>query len=274
MASLSDWIGKREHKIDRVSTLLVRRMAATLGVAAPQAGDALPHLWHWMFFQPELLAADLGRDGHPALGGFMPPADGRNRMWAGGSFEFAQPLRVGEAAECVSTIENVVEKLGSTGSLVFVTVRHDYAQAGVHCFTERQNVVYRAPSAPKPHSAAAPAAEWHQPVQPDATLLFRYSALTFNGHRIHYDYPYATEVEGYAGLVVHGPMMATWALHGFMAAHPDKRVLAYEYRGVRPTTLPQAVEIGGRLQSGSEAEVWIANGDGLIQQGKVVFESV
>ena len=169
MASLSDWIGKREHKIDRVSTLLVRRMAATLGVAAPQAGDALPHLWHWMFFQPELLAADLGRDGHPALGGFMPPADGRNRMWAGGSFEFAQPLRVGEAAECVSTIENVVEKQGSTGSLVFVTVRHDYAQAGVHCFTERQNVVYRAPSAPKPHSAAAPAARSCSAPAPSST---------------------------------------------------------------------------------------------------------
>lgn len=269
--NITEWIGNHERKQDIICETLVRRMAATLGVIAPKAAEPLPALWHWMFFQPEYSATDLGIDGHPQLGGFMPPALGRNRMWAGGSLEFAQPLTVGEVATCDSTIEDVVEKQGSTGSLVFVTVRHDYTQAGQHKFTERQNIVYRVPTPPKGTSAAAPEAQWSQCLIPDSTLLFRYSAVTFNGHRIHYDHPYVTDTEGYDNLVIHGPLMATLVLDGCLKANPDKTIIRFKYRGVRPVTLGNEICVAGRLVDSSQAEVWISNSDGLIQQGSVVF---
>lgn len=258
-------------KEDWISPLLVERMGATLGQVAPQAGEVLPHLWHWMFFQPALMAGELGHDGHPATTEFLPDAVGRNRMWAGGRFEFERSLVVGQLAQCVSVIENIVEKQGKTGALLFVTVRHEYTQNHQHCFTEWQDIVYREPTAPKHTSDVAPKGDWHIEHCPDATQLFRYSAVTFNGHRIHYDYPYATKVEGYANLVVHGPMMATWALHGFMQTHREYQVKRFTFRGIRPTTLPEKVYAGGRLLANEEAEVWIANEKGIIQQGKVEF---
>ena len=273
--NLKDWIGNSESKQDIISDIMVRRMAATLGMPSPKAGEPLPALWHWMFFQPELNAEELGRDGHPQLGGFMPPALGRNRMWAGGSFEFIQPLIIGELAVCDSTVENVVEKQGSTGSLVFVTVRHDYSQQGQHKFTERQTIVYREPSPPKTESKQpkhGDSSEWSRCITADSTLLFRYSALTFNGHRIHYDYPYATEVEGYDNLVIHGPMMATLALQDCINALTDKTVTAFEYRGVRPVTLGNDICIEGKLIDKEIAEVWVSNMMGVIQQGRVSFK--
>ena len=274
--NLKDWIGNTESKQDIISDIMVRRMAATLGVPSPKVGEPLPALWHWMFFQPELNAEELGRDGHPQLGGFMPPALGRNRMWAGGSFEFTQPLIIGEMATCESSIENVVEKQGSTGSLVFVTVRHDYSQQGQHKFTERQTIVYREPSPAKTESEQpknGDSSEWSCSITPDSTMLFRYSAVTFNGHRIHYDYPYATEVEGYDNLVIHGPMMATLALHSFINAHKDKTITAFKYRGVRPVTLGNEICIEGKLVDKHTAEVWVTNSQGMIQQGKVSFNN-
>ncbi|WP_227430469.1 MaoC family dehydratase N-terminal domain-containing protein [Psychrobacter sp. I-STPA6b] len=273
--NLNDWVGNTESKQDLICEILVRRMAATLGVPSPKAGEPLPALWHWMFFQPELNAEELGRDGHPQLGGFMPPALGRNRMWAGGSFEFDQPLIVGEPATCDSSIEKVVEKQGSTGSLVFVTVRHDYTQKGQHKFTERQTIVYREPTPPKTESEPsehADSKEWSQTLTPDATMLFRYSAVTFNGHRIHYDYPYVTDVEGYDNLVIHGPMMATLALHGFINQHSDKAVKTFKYRGVRPVTLGNDIRVEGKVTASGQADVWICNDNGVIQQGQVNFE--
>lgn len=271
---ITEWIGKQRSSQDFICETLVRRMAATLGVASPEAGAPLPALWHWMFFQPELNSSELGADGHPQVGGFMPPAplaSGRNRMWAGGQLEFNQPLIIGEAATCDSVIENVVEKQGATGSLVFVTVRHDYTQQGEHKFTERQNIVYRLPTSPKESSDAAPKSQWSRSITPDATLLFRYSAVTFNGHRIHYDYPYVTDTEGYDNVVVHGPLMATLALHGCINAHPDKTVKSFKYRGIRPVTLGHDIYIEGRTVDDSHAEVWISNDNGVIQQGQVEF---
>lgn len=271
MTDFNQWLGNTQTLTDNICPILVRRMAATLGKTAPQNGEALPHLWQWMFFQAELTDEHLGRDGHPQLGEFLPPAEKRNRMWAGGELEFIEPLIVGLDAECKSTIEKIVEKHGSTGALLFVTVKHEYSQQGKLAVIERQNIVYREPSPPKLTSDVAPPADWQTQHTPNATQLFRYSAVTFNGHRIHYDYPYVTEVEGYPNLVVHGPMMATWALHGFIEANPDKTVERFSYRGVRPTTLPDAITIAGRLGEDNQAEVWISNDKGLIQQGKITY---
>lgn len=269
--NFSDWIGRSEEKHDLISSVLARRMAATLGKPAPKKGEALPPLWHWMFFQAELFESELGRDGHPALGGFLPPAHGRNRMWAGGSFEFKQPFIVGKAASCVSTIEAVKEKQGKTGSLLFVTVRHEYSQDDKPLFVERQNIVYREPTAPKLNADPAPKAQWQQSITPSSTLLFRYSALTFNGHRIHYDYPYVTKTEGYSNLVIHGPLMATLVLDAFCCAHTDKTVHTFSYRGVRPANLGARLDIAGALNDDNSAKLWIGNEAGLIQQADITF---
>lgn len=268
---ITEWIGNQRSSQDNICETLGRRMAATLGVSSPKVGEPLPALWHWMFFQPELNSDALGEDGHPQVGGFMPPTLGRNRMWAGGHLEFNEPLIIGESATCTSSIENVIEKQGSTGSLVFVTVRHDYTQQGQHKFTERQDIVYRLPTPAKPTSDAAPKSQWSQAITPDTTLLFRYSAVTFNGHRIHYDYPYVTDTEGYDNLVVHGPLMATLALQGCINAHPNKTVKSFKYRGVRPVTIGHDIYIEGRIVDDSHAEVWISNDKGVIQQSQVEF---
>lgn len=268
----NDWLNRTQTIEDNIDLIFTSRMAATLGVAAPKKGENLPLLWHWMFFQPALNAHELGKDGHPALGGFLPPAKGRNRMWAGGQFDFRQPLVIGSAAQCISTIEKIEEKQGKTGSLLFVTVRHEYTQNGLLAMIERQNIVYREPTAPKKESAPLPEGEWQQEFSPNSTQLFRYSAVTFNGHRIHYDYPYATAEEGYDNLVIHGPMMATWLLMAFQAAQPHKTIRQFSYRGLRPATLPASLLAGGAICGEHEADVWIGNQQGIVQQGKVVFD--
>lgn len=272
MTVLTDWLNRSQTTEDIIDPIRVRRLALTLGQAAPLEHQALPPLWHWAFFQPEAPANALGLDGHPAVGGFMPPTDGLQRMWAGGGFEFRQPLIVGMPATCRSHISGITEKQGRSGRLVFVTVEHHYHQHGKLAFIEQQNVVYRQPSPPK-ISAAMPEhrPQWQQTVQPDSTLLFRYSAITFNGHRIHYDHPYATNTEGYADLVVHGPMMATWALQACSQAHPDRQLKSYYYRGLRPSTLPDQIEVAGCRIDNNQAEVWLYNHSGLIQQGTVTF---
>lgn len=269
----ADWIGRSQEREEELSTLLVRRLAVTLAEDAPAAGEALPTLWHWMFFQDEVSEPGLGADGHPARGGFLPPAEGRNRMWAGGRLEFHAPLRVGGVAKRTTTILNVEEKHGRTGSLLFVTLRHDFQQDGRLAFSEEQDIVYREPSPPKLSSGdALPAGDWSEAVVPSPILLFRYSALTFNGHRIHYDWPYVTDTEGYPGLVVHGPLIATLNLRAFCRANPDARLRRYAYRGLRPLISPEPFEAGGRLSGPGKAEVWAGNGAGIAQRGDVEFD--
>lgn len=258
----------QQIKTDWICPILTARMAATLGVEAPKSGNALPHLWHWMFFQPQLPAHELGQDGHPALHD-LPEAMGRQRMWAGGRFEFNQPLIIGQTAQCRTTLDKMEEKQGQTGALLFVTLKHEYQQNDTLCLTEWQQIVYREPSPPKLDAPTMPEATWLVSHEPDSTQLFRYSAVTFNGHRIHYDHPYATEIEGYAGLVIHGPMMATWALHACFAAYPERTVKTFSFRGIRPATLPNRLIAGGRLLNENVAEVWIGNEQGLVQSGKV-----
>jgi len=269
----SAWIGRTEEAHDVLSRNLVKRIAATFGEATPADGEPLPPLWQWCFFQEPVFESQLGSDGHPARGGFLPPADNRNRMWAGGRLEFIAPLTVGAEALRLSTILNIEEKHGRTGSLLFVTVRHDYSQNGLLCVREEQDIVYREQNPPRLNSGEAPeSGDWSETVSPTPTLLFRYSAMTFNGHRIHYDYPYVTDTEGYPGLVVHGPMIATFNLRAFIRANPDKPVRHFAYRGVRPLTLPTPFQVGGRIVEPGKAQLWAGNADGVAQSAEVQFD--
>ncbi|WP_286914991.1 MULTISPECIES: FAS1-like dehydratase domain-containing protein [unclassified Pseudomonas] len=269
----SAWIGRTQEAVDELSRNLIKRIAATFGETAPAVGQALPALWMWCFFQEPVAEAQLGGDGHPARGGFLPPADNRNRMWAGGRVEFIAPLKVGAEAHRLSTIVHIEEKHGRTGALLFVTVRHDYSQHGQLCVREEQDIVYREPNPPKLTSAAAEApGDWQETVVPTPTLLFRYSAVTFNGHRIHYDHPYVTDTEGYPGLVVHGPMIATLNLRAFIRANPGKQVRHFAYRGVRPLTVPTPFAVAGRISAPGQAQLWAGNADGVAQSADVLFD--
>jgi len=269
---LSSWIGRSETSQDRISHNLVKRLAATLSEPTPCPGDPLPLLWHWAFFQEPVEAAGLGTDGHPARGGFLPPADNRNRMWAGSRIEFLGSLRVEAQLSRRSTIVNVEEKHGRTGSLLFVTVKHEYVQDGRNVLVEEQDIVYREPTPPKLSGTdPAPTASWQETVEPSATLLFRYSAATFNGHCIHYDWPYVTETEGYPGLVVHGPLIATLNLRAFQRANPGARVRRFNFRGLRPLISPDAFEVGGRLLETGKAQLWATAEAGMAQTAEVEF---
>ena len=231
--SHDDYVGRSETRADEVTPGQVRGMAATLGV--PQPEGALPPLWHWMLFADWAPGSLLGEDGHPRRGGFLPPLhDLPRRMWAGSRVAFHAPLRVGEAVERRSTILSVTEKAGGSGRLVFVTVRHEIGGPGGPVLTEEQDLVYRGtegeavkPGEPAPPVDAVAARE----VRPDPVLLFRYSALTGNGHRIHYDADYVRGVEGYPGLVVHGPLQATWMAMLAAELGPLGR---FSFRGRRP----------------------------------------
>jgi hydroxyacyl-ACP dehydratase HTD2-like protein with hotdog domain len=230
-----EYVGRSERREDRLDERLLRGMAATLGVRVP---TVLPPLWHWMLFQDWVMPDRIGPDGHPKRGGFLPPVhDLPRRMWAGGRLSFHAPLRAGDAVARTSTILSVSEKSGSTGRLVFVTLRHVVEGPAGVAVEEEQDIVYRGAegSAVKP---GAPAPDWpgalRRVVVPDPVLLFRYSALTGNGHRIHYDHPYVTQVEGYPGLVVHGPLQATLMAGLALEALPGARLARFAFRGRRP----------------------------------------
>jgi itaconyl-CoA hydratase/mesaconyl-C4 CoA hydratase len=268
------WIGKQETATDALDTALVARIAATFDTRVPEAGQALPLLWHWAFFQAPVTGKELGPDGHPERGGFLPVAENRNRMWAGGRVRFNAALEVGKAATRTSTVSRVTEKQGRTGSLLFVTVTHEYRQDGRIAVSEEQDIVYREPSPPKlTGSEAPPASQWRSPVRPSAELLFRYSAVTFNTHRIHYDHPYVTQQEGYPGLVVHGPMIATLMLAAFTDANPNARVNTFAYRGARPLIAPTPFEAAGRVVTPGSAELWAEQDGTIAHRAEVEFEA-
>lgn len=272
--TLERWIGNREQSTDHLDSALVARVAATFGKPCPAPGEPLPPLWHWAFFQNPLPSDQLGGDGHPTRGGFLPPADDRNRMWAGGRFEFLTPLKAGIEAERASTVTDIQEKHGRTGSLLFVTVKHDYYQAGELAIREEQDIVYRQPAPPKLSlDEPMPAADWTQTIEPDPVLLFRYSAVTFNGHRIHYDWPYVTDTEGYPGLVVHGPLIATLQLQAFCEANPQARPTRLEYRGLRPLIANKPFQTTGRITDAGRAELTAGNADGPAQRATVEFHN-
>ncbi len=232
----ADYVGRQREDRDHIAPEMLVRLAATLGTPAP---DNLPPLWHWTLFQDWQPGQALGPDGHPLRGNFLPPVhDLPRRMWAGGDVRFLAPLRPGAAVLRRSTIRSIQEKHGASGRLVFVELDHAIVGPDGPAIEELQTIVYRAMSgAPVRDSAQAslaPPAALVATVVPDSLLLFRYSALTGNGHRIHYDADYVRDVEHYPGLVVHGPLQATLLANLVQAAHPGRRLARFRFRGERP----------------------------------------
>lgn len=234
--SFADWIGKTEKRVDTVAVGPIAALSATLDRddPQPQRGDVLPPLWHWLFFLDRYRASELGPDGHARRGGLLPPIPLPRRMWAGSRFEFHHPLRIGDQMTRETRIIDIKEKTGRSGPLVFVGVRHEISNAAGLAVTEEHDIVYRDHGPGAPLQAAPADAVWERTIQADDVLLFRYSALTFNGHRIHYDRRYATEVEGYPGLVVHGPLIATLLMDLLRRHQPEANVTRFSFRAVSP----------------------------------------
>jgi 3-methylfumaryl-CoA hydratase len=269
--SLKGWIGRTESRSDQVTPTPVAALSATLDREdpAPQAGDALPPLWHWLYFLPIHRWSEIGADGHPKRGGFLPPVPLPRRMWAGGRLQFHRPLRLGEGISRDSKVVDVNHKEGRTGPLVFVLVSHEVSNAGGIALTEEHDIVYR--DNPRPGDAAptpqrAPGdADWTREIRPDEVLLFRYSALTFNGHRIHYDRRYVTEVEGYPGLIVHGPLIATLLVDLLRRNLPQTVVARFAFRAVRPLFDIAPFSVCGKLESdGKSVKLWAKDAQGWL----------
>ena len=280
LAQLQDFQGRVEVASDEIAASPVAGLSATLDREddEPLRGMELPPLWHWLYFLPRARQSQLGNDGHPRLGKFLPPVPLPRRMWAGGRLQWHAPLRVGDTVQRTSRIETVTHKAGRTGDLLFVLVRHDLSQSGHVCVTEEQDIVYRAaakPGDPEPAPTAAPeGAVWTREIVPDPTLLFRYSALTFNGHRIHYDRPYATGVEGYRGLVVHGPLIATLLADLARRERPGASIAGFSFKAIRPMLDLRPFQVCGKPSAdGKSAQLWAHDHEGwLTMQAHIQFD--
>jgi 3-methylfumaryl-CoA hydratase len=261
---LQQWVGRTETNDARVNATTANAMAATLDRPfAFGAGSSLPPLWHWAYFWSAVPASEIGPDGHPQRGGFLPPVPLPRRMWAGGRLTFGAPLPVEAQARRTSQVMSVNTKTGATGNLVFVTVKHELSHEGQLCVTEEHDIVYR--DMPQPGAASGGAifgagAAWSREITPDPVLLFRYSALTFNGHRIHYDRSYVTEVEGYPGLVVHGPLIATLLADLLQRNMPQARMASFSFRAVGSIFDIEPFKVCGRPDpDGKTVHLWAQN---------------
>ena len=266
---LKSWVGRQETLEDSVTAFPMAALSATLDRAdpPPRPGDLLPPLWHWLYFLPVARQSALGPDGHPKRGGFLPPVPLPRRMWAGGRFTFHTPLRLGQPIRRTSTIVDVSMKSGRTGELVFVLVRHEVVGPEGLALTEEHDIVYRSPpaageTAPPPRLAPA-TADWRRDIVPDDVLLFRYSALTFNGHRIHYDRRYVTTEEGYPGLVVHGPLLAT-LLVDLLRRNSSSALSAFRFRATKPVFDTASFAVCGTATEGGKASLWVQDETGHI----------
>lgn len=265
--NLRDWIGRTEQRTDDITAMPVAALSATLDRddAEPVPGSDLPHLWHWMYFAPLARQHEIGPDGHPQRGGFLPPVPLPRRMWAGSRLNFHHPLQVGDEVTRSARIADVSVKTGRSGTLVFVTVRHEIHNARGLAISEEQDIVYR--DAPAPGAAAAapqsaPGGEtFSRQINPDPVLLFRYSALTFNAHRIHYDRDYARDVEGYAGLVVHGPLIATLLIDHAQRIAPDIAPRHFSFRAEAPLTDGAPFDLCF-VRAGDGARLWARDAAG------------
>ncbi len=273
MNHLSQWVGATETRTETLAPFPANALAATLDRGEPtyDRGAALPPLWHWLHFLPIHALSEGGPDGHAARGGFLPPVPLPRRMWAGSRLSFLHPLRIGETISRTSTVINIHSKEGRSGPLVFVTVRHVMTDGQTTAIEEEHDIVYRAnvtPGTPAPAPAPSPApadADWERAINPDPVLLFRYSALTFNSHRIHYDRRYVTEVEGYPGLIVHGPLIATLLLDGLARHHPDRAVSRFAFRAASPIFDTTPFLVCGKLsKDGRSARLWARHLDGSL----------
>jgi 3-methylfumaryl-CoA hydratase len=264
---LEDWLGKTEVIEDNITAYPLAALAATLDIGTPPA--VVPPLWHWLYFLPVAPQSQIGADGHAKRGGFLPPVPLPRRMWAGGRLTFHAPLAAGVKASRRSTIENIEDKTGRTGRLVFVTVRHEIEEGGELRIEEEHDIVYRdapPPNAPEKAPARAPQNEaFSRDFVADPVMLFRYSALTFNGHRIHYDHPYVTQEEGYPGLVVHGPLIATLLVDLVRREMPGATLDTFAFRAVRPTFANNRFTLCGKpSEDGRTIELWARDHDGYL----------
>lgn len=272
------WVGRKETQSARIDEASSAAMAATLDYErAPANGDALPNGWQWLYFNPAARRSELGVDGHPARGGFLPPVELPRRMWAGSRINYLADIPIGAVAEKTSEILSVKNKLGKSGALCFVTVRHSISCSGSVCIEEEQDIVYRdvapasstPPPKPTPHEVEA---QWGVDFQPDTPLLFRYSALTFNGHRIHYDKPYTCDEEGYPDLVVQGPLTATLLQKFAVDCAGAKRLSGFSFRGVSPLFVDRAFKLEANREDDKTLNVWARGPDGeLSMSATAVF---
>jgi 3-methylfumaryl-CoA hydratase len=277
-ARLREWIGRTETARDVIHSERARALQATLDrEPLLRDGDALPPLWHWLYFWTTVPRSGLGRDGHPALGGFLPPVGAARRMWAGSRVRWPGRLLLGDQARRTSSILDVVLKTGRTGRLVFVTVRHEVSGSAGLAIVDEHDIVYREDTGAGVQTRGgepAPAgATFSRPMQADSTMLFRYSALTFNGHRIHYDQPYVTGIEGYPGLIVHGPLLGMLQIELARRSNPDKTPLSFEFRALAPVYAGAFFSVQARREADGSVTTWIADHNGgLAQQGRVTFQ--
>ncbi|MCG3189136.1 MAG: Mesaconyl-C(4)-CoA hydratase [Burkholderiaceae bacterium] len=270
LAHWRTWVGRTEQRSDRIHGAALDALAATLDRDDPpaHAGDAVPPLAHWLFFLAAARQSELGADGHPRRGGFLPPIALPRRMWAGGRLTFQHALQVGDEVVRTSRIAAVDAKSGRSGRLAFVTVRHEIADSRGPAITEEHDIVYRDP--PQPGAATVPATAptdeaFSRRIVPDPVLLFRYSALTFNGHRIHYDQSYATEVEGYPGLVVHGPLIATLLVDLLRRERPAAVLRRFAFTARSPLFDGQPFDVCGRFDGDEHTAVlWARNPEGTL----------
>ena len=275
------WVGRSEVCTDIAAPEHYRAWLSTLDYKdlTVKDGAPMPPLAHLIFNKAIVPVSEVGRDGHPKRGDFLPPVALPRRMWAGSKFEFRAPLRVGDKLSKRSEVVSVQAKTGSTGQLVFLVLRHTTTSQSGGEVMEEQTVVYRddpKPDAPgeaaKPARAPAPtpAADFSRSVTPNEVMLFRYSALTFNGHRIHYDAPYAKEVEGYPGLVVHGPLLATLMVDLVARELRSETVDAFEFTARQAVTLPASITINGKRE-GKSVSLWIENKGAAVVTGKATL---
>ena len=264
---LRGWIGRSVVVEDSATPVPLRALTATLDRDDPPApGQPIPPLWHWLYFLPLHRQSEIGADGHPTRGGFLPPVPLPRRMWAGSRLEFRAPVAAGQALSRTSRIADVRLKEGRSGPLVFVKVQHEIAAGGRLAIVEEHDIVYRElpkPGEPAPAGVAAPDnAHWTRRIVPDDVLLFRYSALTFNGHRIHYDRRYVTEVEGYPGLIVHGPLIATLLMDLLRRERPEAQVTHFAFKAVQPIFDTAPFEVCGRMEDARHVKLWARTPDG------------
>jgi len=264
------WIGRTEQHVDVLNAAPLAAWSATLDRddPPPTAGTLLPPLAHWLYFLKMARANELGPDGHPKRGGFLPPVPLPRRMWAGGRLAFLRPLYVGDTITRVSRITGITTKTGRTGALVFVSVNHELSGNAGRALTEEHDIVYRDPpaaGAPAAWPAPAPVDEdFAREIVPDPVLLFRYSALTYNGHRIHYDRNYVTEVEGYPGLIVHGPLIATLLLDLLRRQRPEANVTRFEFKAVAPLFDIHPFSICGKEEGPGRWRLWARDHAGAL----------
>ena len=270
-SELSAWVGRSQTTHDEITAFPLIALAASLGRDDPPAavGTAVPPLWHWLYFLPVYRPDQMRHDGHAQGGEFMPPIPLPRRVWAGSKFSWnvGNPLRVGDKARRISRIESITPKEGSSGKLVFVKVVHEFHnESGLSLTNEHQSVYREVPNANRPPSAPVVAeteAVWHRVLMPDPVLLFRYSALTFNSHRIHYDAPYTMNEEKYPGLLVQGPLTSTLLADLVRRSAPGAAVRSFEVKAVRPSYVDKPLHLRGSV-TGDNVRLWAGDDAGYV----------